>query len=74
MTEIQTMLRLEKMIQTLLQEQQDLSQNGVAPHLIAGAILAFGIDRFGEVVGQRHAASILEQAAQDLRQRAPAMH
>jgi hypothetical protein len=74
MESTQDIEKIEEMIKELLSQQLHLSQRGISPHLIAGAILAFGIDRFGAVVGQNHAASVLEQAAVDLRARAGLLH
>ncbi len=66
--------RLEQTIKNLLDQQIKLSADGVDPHLIAGAFLALGIDRFTAVMGERHAAQVLERAAADMRIRVKPLH
>lgn len=66
--------RLEETLRDLLDTHFKKSAEGIEPHVLAGAFLAFGIDRFGAVMGERHAAYILEQTAADLRARAKPLH
>lgn len=74
MQNIQAIEKIEEMLQLLLSQQQRLSANGIPAHVIAGAILAFGIDRFGTVMGEHCTANVLEEAASDMRARSSALH
>jgi hypothetical protein len=65
---------LENTIRSLVEQQMRLVEQGIEPHLVAGAFLALGIDRFNAVMGENHAAFILEQAAADLRSRRRLLH
>jgi hypothetical protein len=66
--------RLEQTIKNLLDQQIKLAADGIEPHLIAGAFLALGIDRFTAVMGERHAAHVLERAAADMLHKAKPLH
>lgn len=65
---------IEDTIRNLLDQQLKLVEQGIEPHVVAGAFLALGIDRFNAVMGEHHAAFILEQAAADLRSRRRLLH
>lgn len=66
--------RIEETLRDLLETHLKKSAEGVEPHILAGAFLAFGIDRFGALMGELHAAYVLEQAAADLRLRNRKLH
>ena len=66
--------QLEQTIKNMLDQQIKLTESGISPHLVTGAFLALGIDRFGALMGERHAAYVLEKAAADLRSRAKPLH